>query len=66
MNNVTLNLKNESGNVVGTTTTNSSGVYSFTGVGNGNYTLEPSTNKAWVELQLPMYFCIKTYATITL
>jgi|GEM_PF-941513 len=47
MNNVTLDLKNGSGNVVGTTTTNSSGVYSFTGVGNGNYTLEPSTNKAW-------------------
>ena len=44
---VTLNLKNSSGTVVGTATTNASGLYSFSNVGNGSYTLAPSTTKTW-------------------
>ncbi len=44
---VTVTLKNSSGTVVGTTTTNASGSYSFSNLSNGNYTLEPSTTKLW-------------------
>jgi len=44
---VSINLKNSSGTVIGTTTTNASGLYTFTNVANGSYTFEPSTAKAW-------------------
>ncbi|MEI7980923.1 MAG: M14 family zinc carboxypeptidase [Bacteroidota bacterium] len=47
MNNISVNLKNSSGSVIATTTTNVSGNYSFTGVNDGNYTLEASTDKPW-------------------
>jgi hypothetical protein len=44
---ITLNLKNSSGTIVGTTTTSSPGTYSFGGLFNGDYTLEASTAKTW-------------------
>jgi len=44
---ITVTLKNSAGTVLGTTTTNASGSYSFSNLSNGNYTLEPSTTKAW-------------------
>jgi hypothetical protein len=44
---ITVTLKNGSGTVVGTTTTNASGNYSFNNLFSGNYTLEPSTTKTW-------------------
>ena len=44
---VTLNLKNSSGTIIGTTTTNASGTYSFGGITNGDYTLEATSTKAW-------------------
>ena len=47
MNNVPVKLKNGSGTVIATTTTNGSGNYSFTGVADGNYSLEASTDKPW-------------------
>ena len=45
--NILVKLKNGSGTVIGATTTNSNGEYQFTGLGNGNYTLEVATSKAW-------------------
>ncbi len=47
MNNCTVKLKDASNTVVATTTTNTAGEYSFSGVANGNYTLEITTTKAW-------------------
>ncbi|MCK9205412.1 MAG: carboxypeptidase regulatory-like domain-containing protein, partial [Bacteroidales bacterium] len=44
---VTVVLKNGSGTVVGTTTTNATGSYTFNSLENGNYTVEPSTTKPW-------------------
>jgi len=44
---VTLNLKNEIGNTIGTIITDAFGNYNFVGISNGNYTLEPTTNKSW-------------------
>lgn len=44
---VIVKLKNASGSVVSTTTTNASGAYTFTNVPNGNYTLESQTSKPW-------------------
>ncbi|MFA5727511.1 MAG: T9SS type A sorting domain-containing protein, partial [Saccharofermentanaceae bacterium] len=44
---ISLTLKNNEGSVVGATTTDASGSYSFSSLINGNYTLEPSTTKAW-------------------
>jgi len=44
---ITVNLKNASGTIIATTTTNALGEYLFTGLSNGTYTLEPSTTKAW-------------------
>ncbi|MEI7499256.1 MAG: T9SS type A sorting domain-containing protein [Bacteroidota bacterium] len=44
---ISVTLKNGTGSVIGTTTTNASGSYSFSGLINGSYTLEPSTTKAW-------------------
>ena len=44
---ITVKLKNASGNVVGTTTTNAAGSYSFSGVTAGTYTLEVTTTKLW-------------------
>jgi len=40
-------LKNASGTVIATTTTNATGGYTFSGLTNGNYTLAPSTTKTW-------------------
>ncbi|MEI7980208.1 MAG: C25 family cysteine peptidase [Bacteroidota bacterium] len=42
-----LNLKNAGGTVVGTTTTNATGNYTFNAVAPGSYTLEVTTTKAW-------------------
>ena len=42
-----VNLKNAAGNVVGTSTTNATGTYTFTAVPAGNYTLGVTTNKVW-------------------
>jgi len=47
MDNVAVDLKNESGSVVSTTFTNASGIYSFTEINDGNYTLVPFTEKNW-------------------
>jgi hypothetical protein len=44
---VTVALKNSSGTVIATTSSNATGVYAFSGLQNGNYTLEPSTSKLW-------------------
>ncbi|MCK9421398.1 MAG: T9SS type A sorting domain-containing protein [Bacteroidales bacterium] len=44
---ITVTLKNGSGTIVGTTTTNASGSYSFNSLINGNYTLEPTATKPW-------------------
>lgn len=44
---VQLNLKNEQGYVVSNTVTNSSGNYSFTGIADGNYTIEAGASKPW-------------------
>ena len=44
---ITVTLKNSSGTVIGTTTTNASGSYSFSNLINGSYTIEPSTTKSW-------------------
>jgi len=44
---ITLNLKNSSGTVIATATSNASGSYSFANLANGTYTLEPSTTKTW-------------------
>ena len=42
-----LNLKNAGGTIVGTTTTNATGNYTFSTVAPGSYTLEVSTAKPW-------------------
>jgi len=47
LNNMSLNLKNNSGSVIATASTDMSGNYSFTEVLDGSYTLEVSTNKPW-------------------
>jgi len=44
---IVVNLKNSSGTIIATTTTNASGGYTFGNLSNGNYTLEASTAKAW-------------------
>jgi hypothetical protein len=44
---ITVKLKNASGTVIGTTTTNASGNYSFINIPNGNYSLEAATTKPW-------------------
>jgi hypothetical protein len=44
---VVLNLKNNSGEIIGTTETNAAGFYNFPGLVNGNYTLQVSTSKPW-------------------
>ncbi len=44
---LTINLKNGYGSVVGTTTTTTNGFYSFPGVPSGNYSLNVSTTKTW-------------------
>lgn len=46
MNNCTINLKDASNNVVATVVTDATGAYSFTGVANGNYTVEITHSKA--------------------
>jgi len=47
LNGLTVNLKNASGTIVGTSTTNATGAYNFSNVPAGSYTLEVSTNKIW-------------------
>ena len=47
LNALTVKLKNGTGTVVGTTTTNATGNYSFSTVPAGNYTLEVTTTKPW-------------------
>jgi len=42
-----INLKNDSGNVVNTATTDANGFYSFSGVFSGNYMLDVFTVKSW-------------------
>ena len=44
---VIVKLKNSSGTVIGTTTTNATGNYSFINIPNGNYSLETTTSKPW-------------------
>jgi len=44
---LTIKLKNSGGATVGTTTTNATGDYTFTGIQAGNYTLEVLTTKPW-------------------
>ncbi len=44
---LTVNLKDNSGAVIATISTNSSGFYSFTGLVNGTYTLDVLTSKPW-------------------
>jgi hypothetical protein len=44
---VPVNLKNESGTIIGTSLTNAAGFYQFTGLVNGNYTLEINCGKTW-------------------
>ena len=44
---VLVKLKNASGTVIGTSTTNATGNYSFGNIPNGNYTLEATTAKPW-------------------
>ncbi len=47
LSNVTINLKNSADSVVGTTVTNASGIYSFSGIISGNYSLDVATVKPW-------------------
>ena len=47
LNGVSVSLKNSSGTVIATTTTNSSGTYSFANLPDGNYTVVPATSKSW-------------------
>jgi hypothetical protein len=47
LNGVQLNLKNGSGTVVASTTTNQNGNYSFSGIADGSYIIEAATNKTW-------------------
>jgi len=47
LSNVTISLKNSAGSIVGTTTTNVAGIYSFSNVVPGNYSLVVSTNEPW-------------------
>ena len=44
---VQLNLKNGSGTVVASTTTNQNGNYSFSAIADGSYTIEAATAKTW-------------------
>ena len=44
---ITINLKNSGGSTVGTTTTNTSGAYTFSAVPAGNYSLEVLSTKPW-------------------
>jgi len=44
---IAIDLKDNGGNVVKSTTTNATGNYSFTDVSAGDYTLVPTTTKAW-------------------
>jgi hypothetical protein len=44
---ISVTLKTGSGTVIGTTTTNASGSYSFSNLVNGSYILEPSSTKPW-------------------
>ncbi|MCK9424079.1 MAG: C25 family cysteine peptidase [Bacteroidales bacterium] len=47
LNGLTIKLKNSGGTVIGTTTTNATGNYTFASVPAGNYTLEATTTKPW-------------------
>jgi len=47
LSNVTINLKNSADSVVGTAITNASGIYSFSGIVPGNYSLDVATVKPW-------------------
>jgi len=47
MSNVTVKLKDGSGNIIATTITDNSGNYSFTEISNGDYTLESTSTKPW-------------------
>ncbi len=44
---LTLNLKNANGDIIGATTTNATGNYTFPDVPSGNYSLEVETTKQW-------------------
>jgi hypothetical protein len=44
---VQLNLRNVTGNLVASTTTNQNGNYSFTGIADGTYVIEAATAKTW-------------------
>jgi hypothetical protein len=44
---IEINLKNSSGTVVATTSTDATGLYTFNELSNGNYTLEEATTKSW-------------------
>ncbi|MGV3244938.1 SdrD B-like domain-containing protein [Staphylococcus sp. 11262D007BW] len=46
---VTVTLKNNNGEVIGTTTTNEEGHYEFTGLANGDYTVEFETPEGYEE-----------------
>ena len=58
---VNINLKNSGGTIIGTTTTNSSGSYSFSNLDNGNYTLEPTTSKSWGGVSAPDVLLFKKH-----
>jgi|GEM_PF-2043777 hypothetical protein len=45
--NTVINLKDASNNIIGTSTTNSTGSFNFTNINNGIYKLEPIINKPW-------------------
>lgn len=47
LNEIHLDLLDGSGSLVGTTNTNEGGFYNFTGINNGSYTLDASTDKPW-------------------
>jgi hypothetical protein len=50
LSNLTLTLKNNSGSVVGTTTTNATGDYTFPTLPDGVYTIEPTTILPWTSV----------------
>ncbi|MEI7499170.1 MAG: M14 family zinc carboxypeptidase [Bacteroidota bacterium] len=44
---VQVNLKNNIGSIIATSSSNQNGNYSFNGIGNGSYSIEAGTNKSW-------------------